>query len=111
MKIKKLLPQQTEEIEINLPAYYKKSDYFYKINENEIPSMFHALPTNMLILTRSNESAAQIVEYEKITEQEWNAALKQLANHFGQFMCNNGLTECGYPLPEPKDFEPQEEAT
>lgn len=111
MKIKKLLPQQTEEIEITLPAYFTKHNaYFYKINSDETISHIHVMPHNMLILPQySGEPIEKIVTFPHATEQEWVGALKKLADHFGQFMCNNGLTEQGYRLPEPKDFEPQEE--
>lgn len=106
MKIQKNLPVQTEEIEIQLPAYFKKNDYYYKVNEDEKVSMIHAHPSNMLILTQAGgEPVEKVVTKTPITEQEWNEALKNLADYFGQFMCNQGLTECGYPLPEPEDFE------
>lgn len=105
MKIQKQLPVQTEEVEITLPAYYKNTiGYYYKIHEDETVSVITSSQTNMLIISPYSEPVQKVVTQTPITEKMWKDALGLLADHFGQFMCLNGLTESGYQLPEPKDL-------
>lgn len=103
MKIKKNLPVQTEEIEITLPAYFKTDMRVYRINEDGTADFVQAHDKNIFIIEDTFTDKSEIAGYAPATEQDWKNAMKKFADYWGQFACKHGLTECGYPLPEPEE--------
>lgn len=101
MKIKK---QNTtvEEIEIQLPAYFKNNDDYFKIHEDETVDLLAGGKNNcLMIMDYPNRTKDEIATYTPITEHEWLTALRQYVEKVSEFLLKNGFDESGDPLAEP----------
>lgn len=96
---------EKREVEFEAPCYRKTPDkhkIFKIISQDEIYELY-LVGEEKFSIFKWSIIFSDVKESVPATEQEWISALKTFADYWGQFACNQGLTECGYPEPEPEE--------
>lgn len=96
---------EKQEVEFEVPCYRKnqKKNKIFKIISGEEIYELDVMAVDKFSLYKWTIVFTDLKESEPATDQDWKNGLKKLANHYGQFMCTEGLDECGYLLPEPEE--------
>jgi hypothetical protein len=88
--IKKITTVEVQEIDIELPVYFKKDSSFYKINEDETIDTFSIQNQSAFFIEKHYDSIETVINYESATQEEWWNGLKICLEKVHSFVFKSG---------------------